>query len=36
MSLVMEGPVTRSNAGMKARGRPRNDGPLFDVPEAAE
>ena len=34
MSLVMSGPVTRANAGMKARGRPRDDGPLFA--EAAE
>jgi hypothetical protein len=29
MSLVMEGPVTRAAAGMKARNRPRDDGPLF-------
>jgi hypothetical protein len=29
MSLVMEGPVTRAHAGMKARNRPRDDGPLF-------
>ena len=29
MSLVMEGPVTRANAGMKARGRPVDNGPLF-------
>jgi site-specific DNA-methyltransferase (adenine-specific) len=29
MGLVTEGPVTRANAGMKARGRPRDDGPLL-------
>jgi len=31
MSLVMEGPVTRAHASMKTRGRPRDDGPLFDL-----
>jgi DNA modification methylase len=29
MSLVMEGPDTRKYASMKARNRPRDDGPLF-------
>ena len=29
MSLVMSGPNERANVGMKARGRPRDDGPLF-------
>jgi DNA modification methylase len=29
MSLVMEGPDTRAYASMKARNRPRDDGPLF-------
>jgi DNA modification methylase len=29
MSLVMEGHVTRAHAGMKARGRPVDNGPLF-------
>ena len=35
MSLVMEGPVTRAHSGMKARGRPRDDGPLFGGSEEA-
>lgn len=35
MSLVMDGPETRSVAGMKARGRPVDNGPLF-ADEAAE
>ena len=29
MRLVMAGPNERAHAGMKARGRPRDDGPLF-------
>ena len=32
MSLVMSGPVTRAHSGMKARGRLRDDGPLFFYP----
>lgn len=34
MSLVMEGPVTRAHAGIKARGRPVDNGPLFGGSDA--
>jgi 16S rRNA G966 N2-methylase RsmD len=33
MSLVMEGPDTRAYASMKARNKPRDDGPLFGFEE---